>query len=207
MEIPLQLAGGFLIGLVAAISPGPDTVLVLRSVAVGGTRAGLRAAAGIGTALALLAACTVLLVSGVRDLAGSYALKAVQLAGAAYLAYLGFLLLRASFAVQPVSALTPEGDRPGNHYFQQGFVTNLTNPKAIVFFGSVVSQFITGRNISSGVAVLVGVVAAVLAWFFLLSYAAARVIGRLTSSRQRVVDTIAGVLFLGLACFGLATAL
>jgi threonine efflux protein len=200
MSIFLQLGAGFLIGFVAAVVPGPDTILVLRSVAAGGGRAGARAAFGIGAALTVHAAITIAIVGTLRHVAASPVLKAIQLAGIVYLAYMGAALLRTSLVRPGDTEQVDQAGQAADHYFLQGFITNLTNPKAIIFFTSIVSQFITSRDGSSGVAVLTGVVAAVPAWFFLISYFSARVMAQLTTRSRRVVDMAAGFLFLGLAC-------
>jgi threonine/homoserine/homoserine lactone efflux protein len=207
MEMVWQYGGGMLIGLVAAVSPGPDTVLVLRSVVAGGARAGARAALGIGSALVIHALATVLLVVLIRDQAGSLALHLLQLAGAAYLAYLGVLLLRSALKRRAGPVEWDQADRATQGYFAQGFLTNLTNPKAIVFFGSIVSQFITAQDVGSGTAVLLGIVTAVPAWFLVLSYGSARYLGGLADRSRRVIDIVAGVLFLAVAGWGVVTAL
>jgi threonine/homoserine/homoserine lactone efflux protein len=202
MDILWQYGGGVCIGLVAAISPGPDTILVLRSVAAGGARAGARAALGIGSALVVHALVTVLLVVLLRDLAGRPILQTLQLAGALYLAYLGVTVLRAS--LQPAQASESAGPEAETvqKYFAQGFLTNLTNPKALVFFGSVVSQFITAQNITGGTAMLGGIVMAVPVWFIFLSYGAAQCLRGLSPRGRGLIDVTAGVLFLALAGFG-----
>ena len=179
---------------------------MLRSVAAGGTRAGSRVAFGIGAALALHAVVIAVMVGLVGQVAGSPVLKVVQLSGAAYLAYMGVTLLRGCFEAS-AAARTGEAGQLNTRYFLQGFMTNLTNPKAIVFFGSVVSQFISTRNIGGGAAVLLGVVTAVPIWFLLLSSFSARWITQLTTARRCTVDLIAAVLLLGLACFGGVAAL
>ncbi|MBI1830002.1 MAG: LysE family transporter [Planctomycetes bacterium] len=205
MDIILQYGGGVAIGLVAAISPGPDTVLVLRSVAAGGARAGAKAAFGIGAALFLHAFATVLLVLLLRDIVGSIALTIVQMTGAAYLGYLGILLLRSAMTRGADTADPDAGATPIQGFFTQGFITNLTNPKAIVFFGSIVSQFMTAQDVGPGGALLLGIVTAVPAWFILLSYVSAQALRDLTDRTRRTIDVIAGVLFLGLACWGVAS--
>jgi len=169
----------------------------------GGARAGARTALGIGSALVLHALLTLLLVCFAREVTPVPALKVMQLAGALYLGYLGAGLIRSGFAHETKTLDCQNQDRAVGHYFTQGLVTNLTNPKAIVFFGSVVSQFISSRNISAGAAVLLGIITAVPAWFFLLSYGSARYLTRLSSNWRRAIDVIAAVCFLAIAGFGL----
>ena len=62
----------------------------------------------------------------------------VRAAGALYLAYLGFRLLRA--ASRPTE--TPAPVRLTTRPFTQGFMTHLSNPKAILYWGALLPQFI-----------------------------------------------------------------
>ena len=100
----------------------------------------------------------------------------------------------------------PNGGLVERRCFAQGFLTNLTNPKAIVFFASVVSQFLASHDVRGGVAVLGGVVLAVPLWFLMLSYLSTRALGQLSAVRRRLIDLAAGAFFLGLASYGIATA-
>jgi threonine/homoserine/homoserine lactone efflux protein len=204
MDTLMQYGGGLVIGLVAAMSPGPDTILVLRSVMSGGTRAGVRTALGIGSALVVHAILTLVLVGLAREVATVPALKAVQLAGALYLGYLGMALASASLEGATGQLEGHDGAGAVGNYFAQGLITNLTNPKAIVFFGSVVSQFISSHNISAGAAVMLGIITAVPVWFLLLSFGSARFLTRLSSRWRRAIDLVAAMLFLVIAGGGIA---
>lgn len=205
MDMLMQYGGGMAIGFVAAISPGPDTVLVLRSVAAGGVRAGAKAALGIGAALLFHAIVTVLVVLLVRDVAGSVALTIVQMLGAGYLGYLGVMVLHSALTREAESAESNADDTPMQCFFAQGCLTNLTNPKAIVFFGSIVSQFITAHDVGPGSALLLGIVTAVPVWFIILSYVSAHALQGVSDRTRRAIDIVAGVLFLGLASWGVAS--
>jgi len=207
LDFILHLAAGFLIGFVAAISPGPDTVLVLRSVLVGGSGAGARAGLGIGTALTIHALIALALVGVVRDLAGSIVISVIKIAGAAYLAHIGSTLLQNATELnsddgKPIT----DADQQKKRYFVQGFISNLTNPKAIVFFASAVGQFVSARDGASSVAVLAGVVAAAPIWFLLLSFFLAKVMWRLTARSRLIVDRVAGFLLLALSCLAALSA-
>ena len=116
--------------------PGPGTFALLTSTGKGGLRAG--AAATLG----LIAGDQVLLwlaVAGVAALlaAHSAVFTAVQVAGAAYLAWIGLrlLLARGDGSASPIH-IEPR------HYARQAFFVTLLNPKAIVFYMAFFPLFI-----------------------------------------------------------------
>jgi len=115
--------------------PGPGTFALLTSTAKGGMRAGAAATFGV------IAGVQVLLwfaVAGVAALLAAHPawFRAVQYAGAAYLAWIG---LRLIFAKQ--GARSPVRIEP-RHYLRQAFVITLLNPKAIVFYMAFFPLFI-----------------------------------------------------------------
>lgn len=122
------------------LSPGPDFLLILRN-SLGPRRArAFGTVAGIGCGLAVQTLAISLGFSALPP----RVMRAVQLVGAAYLAYLGLRALL-SRAPAPGSAgtvadlTTQPGARSG---FLDGLVCNLTNPKAFIFFVGVFAQVI-----------------------------------------------------------------
>lgn len=116
--------------------PGPGTFALLTSTGKGGFRAGAAATFGVivGDQVLLWLA-----VAGVAALLAAYpaVFKAVQYAGAAYLAWIGLRLL---FARGDGSA-SPIHIEP-RHYARQAFFITLLNPKAIVFYMAFFPLFI-----------------------------------------------------------------
>jgi threonine/homoserine/homoserine lactone efflux protein len=205
MDLLLHFSGGLLLGVGAAISPGPDTFLVLRSSAAGGTSAGLRATLGICAGLLVHAAITTLLIVTAQEVGSAPLLKVVQVSGVVYLAYLGLGLLRTA-AVRGQGNEEPNwAALPGqSRFFCQGFLTNLTNPKALVFFASVVSPFIAAGNAGNAAAVVLGVVAVVPVWYSALSVFSGRLMATFTARHRQRIDVVVGGLFLAVAAYGLA---
>ena len=122
--------------LVFLALPGPGTFTLLTATGRSGVRGGYTALAG------LLLGDQVLLwlaVAGVAALlqANPVLFRAVQYLGAAYLVWIGFsLLLNAHRGGSGTIQL-----RPG-HYFRQGLLVTLLNPKAIVFYMAFFPLFI-----------------------------------------------------------------
>lgn len=118
--------------LPAAISPGPNFVLIAHTAAAGTRRAAVAVALGVVAAGGLLAAVAVFGLGAVLAHTPWLA-TALRVVCGAYLAWLGIRLWLRAHA--PESA--PPAGRGGA--FRQGVVSNLTNPKAAAFFGSVLT--------------------------------------------------------------------
>lgn len=135
MEYVAVLAGLALVHLLAVASPGPSTVLVIQTSAVSGRRAGLLAAFAMMLGAVVWAAAA---LYGLQILFARFEwlYVAFRIAGAIYLIYLGFMLLRHAGA--PLPEADPAAAQAG---VWQGFVKalllQLSNPKVMVFMGSI----------------------------------------------------------------------
>ena len=129
---------GFLLAAVMiAVTPGPGAVL---SMSTGG-RHGYWAAftAILGLQVAILVHLLIVAVGfGALLAASETAFFVVKLMGAAYLVWLGIAKWRAPLS--PVDGNLVSLPRGG--FFLQGLLVNLINPKAIIFIGALVPQFI-----------------------------------------------------------------
>jgi threonine/homoserine/homoserine lactone efflux protein len=125
----LMVAGAHLL---AVMSPGPDFALICRNSLAYSRRAGVLAAGGLGLGILVhVAYC----IFGVRELmaVSHVILRSLQYAGAAYLVYIG---VRSLLARRPAAAHDEAMIRamPPGHAVRTGFITNVTNPKAMLFF-------------------------------------------------------------------------
>jgi threonine/homoserine/homoserine lactone efflux protein len=162
MTAPLLLAYLLAAGLLT-LTPGVDTLLVLRTAALEGARPAFLAAAGIslgcvGWGLIVAAGLGAVLASS----EGAYAL--LRWAGAAYLVYLGLRMLiapRRTFAAPATAAVRPEVP-DSRAWLWRGLVTNLLNPKVGVFYVSFLPQFIPAGSDIPRMTVLLATVHAAL---------------------------------------------
>ena len=128
---------------VAAVTPGADFACVVRESVAHGRRAGILAALGVGSAILVHAAYTVLGI-GLLVAQSVIAFTVVKWAGAAYLVYLGVKTLRAAAPGLPdMRGGTVASTRPARRSFLIGVLTNLLNPKATLFFVSLFSTIVS----------------------------------------------------------------
>jgi len=119
------------------VVPGMDMFFVLANALTRGRRAGFAAVAGImlgGAVHTLFGALAV----GVLTQLPTLLFQAMILAGAAYMAWIGYTLLLSSITVDRIGGATARSDRV---IFRQGLVTCLLNPKAYLFVLAVFPQF------------------------------------------------------------------
>lgn len=178
------------------ITPGPDTLLVVRVGTVHGRRGALAAGLGVCAALSAWGCAAAFGLAAV--LAASPVLFTVlRWGGAAYLAYLG---LRA-FGVHTRTAL-PEAGPPAHRHFLRGAATNASNPKIGVFYLSLLPQFVpAGVPVLAGSLLLAGIhVTESAAWLVLAAFLSGK-LARLLSrpGPRRWAGGVSGVAFLGFA--------
>lgn len=128
----------FFMATLTVLTPGPGVVMTLTNT----LRYGLRRAAGgiLGIAAGTLLVATLSATGlGILLATSAVAFTLMKLLGAAYLIYLGLRLWHS-----PALQFTPGDGSNGGfaHFFRQGVTLQITNPKAIFFFLSVLPQFI-----------------------------------------------------------------
>ena len=171
------------ISAVVIVVPGPDTALTVRNTVFGGRRRGLATALGVSSGLLVW---TVAASAGAAALitASQPLFDVLRIGGALYLAWLGVSTLRGHRG----TAVPP---RPGSGY-RQGLLSNLGNPKIVVFFTSLLPQFAAGF---AALAVL-GLLFCAMTLVWLLAYAVVVARAHATLMRPRIrraVDTITGI--------------
>lgn len=158
--------------LMAVASPGPDFAIVLRYAVRFGRKQALAASLGIGVAILLHVSWSLI---GIAVLIQStpWLFKALSLAAAAYLAYIGILALRSQAPAHPEQTIagSPNDTIPAPvKAFIAGFVTNGLNPKATLFFLSLFAVIISPSTpLLFKVVYGIYMAVATAAWFCMLS--------------------------------------
>jgi threonine/homoserine/homoserine lactone efflux protein len=154
--------------LILCLTPGPAVLYVLSSALKSGARRGIASTLGILAANALYYALSATGV-GALLLASYNLFFAVKWIGAAYLIYIG---LRAMFSKASVLA-APDGSPAGKsswQLFRDGFILQMSNPKAIVFFTALVPQFLNAHAPIVPQVIILGVTSEMIEFCVLLGY-------------------------------------
>lgn len=201
MDIFGDLLAVALVSLLAAISPGPDFFIVLRNSLCYSRKEGLLTALGVSLALIVHLAYTMVGL-GVLIAETPILYNILKYAGAGYLFYIGLSGLLSSFKKAP--SLDVKYAKSINQIepfkaFKQGFLTNLLNPKAAIFFISLFSQFIDASTpVSLKLAYALTNWSITLGWFLFLSYliTVGKFIGKIDRFRVYIDRVMGGALML-----------
>ena len=134
--------------LAGQFTPGPDFILVLKIALNDGKKAG--AFASLGISIGLLIHCSIAMTGLAVLLDTSTELgKAIKLLGSAYLIYLALNLLlidRQKFLNTRNVTENAKSNGTASVAFFQGFLTNILNPKVIIFISAILSGFISSNS-------------------------------------------------------------
>jgi threonine/homoserine/homoserine lactone efflux protein len=129
---------------VLVVIPGLDFAVVTKNTLVGGRQRGRWTALGVSSSN---------LVQGTAAAFGLSALivkvqplfESIKWAGVAYLAFLGVQALRSARRGEyaPLDGSQPASTAQNAAGWRQGFISNITNPKVLVFYLAVLPQFLT----------------------------------------------------------------
>ncbi len=210
VNLPLFMLAVFLLN----VTPGPDTAYIVgRSVSQG-------RAAGLISSLGVSAGCCVHVLAvafGLTALlaASAVAFTVIKVIGAAYLIYLGGRMLLApperddalgspdAPDARATEAAAVRRPRLLRALFMQGFLTNVLNPKVVLFFLSFFPQFVdpgTGHKAVAFLALGTVFIAMSTAWNSLVAWVAASVTRRVAGKPgiKRWLDRVVGTAFIGL---------
>jgi threonine/homoserine/homoserine lactone efflux protein len=139
-----SLAPFLAISIVVIVTPGQDTALTIRNTLLGGRPAGIATAIGVASGQFVWTIAASLGVTAVLVTSGPV-FAALRLVGALYLMYLGATTLRS--ALRGSAPDQAGADRSGRsrhlsrrQALRQGLLSNLGNPKMVVFFTSLLPQ-------------------------------------------------------------------
>ena len=169
MDYAIALAGLAVVHLLAVASPGPSTVLVIQTAAVSGRRAGLLAAFAMMLG-ALVWAAAALYGLQVLFARFDWLYVAFRIAGALYLLYLAYMLIRHAGAPLPEAdaSMVRAGAWQG---FLKALLLQLSNPKVMVFMGSIFISLLPAQPPAWMDATVLAIVAInEFTWFALLAF-------------------------------------
>ncbi|HRC25883.1 MAG TPA: LysE family transporter [Alphaproteobacteria bacterium] len=184
--------------LLAAMSPGPDFIVTVRHAVGSGRKAGLMTALGLGAGVCVhVGYC----LSGIAALVSQSILlfSVLKFLGAGYLLYLGWGALRSpGTSIDPDRVETQGAEGLSSAAaFRKGFLTNLLNPKATLFFLALFTQIVSpGAPLSALLFYGLSAASVVVLWFCLVSVLLTTpAVRRRFLAASRWIDRVCGAFF------------
>ena len=191
----------FVVDFVAVISPGPNFLLVTATSVREGRPHGLLTVFGIVTANAVWVVGALVGLSLLFELV-PFAYSALKIAGGVYLIYLG-----AQYWREPAGAsVGTRATRSQRSAFVRGMLTGITNPKSLVYFGSIFTVFLAPGSPAWVRAAAIGIVLFdTVLWYGTVALLFSRAaVYRAYARVRRPLDRVAGTV---MAAFGARIAL
>ncbi len=190
----------FTTSLLLALAPGPDNIFVLTLSILRGRLAGIIVILGLCTGLIIHSSAVALGVAVIFQIS-AVAFSLLKFIGAGYLVYLAWQAFHAA-----AKKIQSNSDEEVNYWklYYRGIIMNITNPKVSIFFLAFLPQFVDpSRGLVSLQILLLGclfILATIIVFgsIALLSGTLGQWFKR-TDHIQKILNRIAGTVFLGLA--------
>ncbi len=176
----LTLAG---LQALIVISPGPATVLSIKTSAAEGARAGIILSLGFAIAAVIWASAALMGLSLLFEVA-PYLQGGLRVVGAAFLVWIGITLWRQADTPMPASGTAPpRGTWPT---LRLGIITDLANPKALAYFTAVFTGFMpTDPSFADAAAIIAVIFGIEFVWYALVALVFSRDIPRRAYGRAK----------------------
>lgn len=203
-----QLATYLIAITLLTITPGVDTLLVVRNAARGGWQDGVISSVGICSGLFIHAAISAVGISFIL-LQTAWLFSGLKLCGAGYLIWLGFSNLRTCMApaasIRLSAAISNRALRPFRS-LHEGFLSNVLNPKTVIFYMAFLPQFINSAYSPVKQALLLAALHFVVAMLWQSALALAVNRARVWLQRPRVLKLFSGLTGIVLVTLGVRLA-
>ncbi|WP_052283955.1 threonine export protein RhtC [Kluyvera genomosp. 1] len=189
-----------LVHIIALMSPGPDFFFVSQTAVSRSRKEAMMGVLGITCGVMVWAGVALLgLHLIIEKMAWLHTI--IMVGGGLYLCWMGYQMLRGALKKdEAVEEAEPQVElAQGGRSFMKGLLTNLANPKAIIYFGSVFSLFV-GDSVGAGErwGIFVLIILETLAWFTVVaSLFALPTMRRGYQRAAKWIDGVAGTLFAG----------
>lgn len=187
------------IHLVALISPGPDFFFVSQTAASRSRGEAMMGVLGISLGIVIWAGVALMGLNLILQKM-AWLHQIIMVGGGMYLCWMGWQLLKSARAKHDVAEEEVQVFLPARgRTFIRGLLTNLSNPKAVIYFGSVFSWFV-GDDVGAGArwGLFILIVGETFLWFTVVACVFALPTMRRGYQRlSKWIDGLAGVLFAG----------
>ncbi|MFH0255695.1 LysE family translocator [Vibrio rumoiensis] len=185
---------------IALMSPGPDFALIVQNTSHHGRKTGLTIAAGLSLGILIH---SILSITGISYLVQQHPMffSILQLLGGSYLLWLGFGALKSIYQHKRSDNQTERKPsrilKDQTKAFSKGLMTNLLNPKALVFFVSLMSSLVPATMSVAGKSAAVFILwSLALLWFSLLAWMlSTKTLQRKLEASAIYIDGICGIIF------------
>ncbi|WP_117234354.1 LysE family translocator [Vibrio maerlii] len=188
----------FTVCILGAMSPGPSLAIVAKHSLAGGRINGLATSWAHALGIGIYAFVTIIGLAVVLQ-QSPMLFKGISLAGAGYLAYLGFNAIRSKGGV---AAKLESGEKVSvGQSAKEGFLISILSPKIALFFIALFSQFVAIANDFSNQAIIVAtplIVDGLWYTFITLVLSNSKVVDKI-KSKAVLIDRLSGIVLILLA--------
>ena len=186
----------FFVCLIGAMTPGPSLIVIIYLTNSKNFVSGLVASLAHGFGIFIYALISIFSLSFVINLLPS-AIPIIQILGATFLIYLGYKILFLKISKKVINNKTKIPETTVERIFL-GLTTSLINPKILIFFTSIFSQFINqdySIYAKFGMALLAGIIDST--WYILVCYSISiKVVENYIKSKQKLIFLILGIILI-----------
>ena len=186
----------FFVCLIGAMTPGPSLIVIIYLTNSKNFVSGFFASLAHGFGIFIYASISIFSLSFVINLLPS-AIPIIQILGAIFLIYLGYKILFLKISKRIINDKTKIPETTIESIFL-GLTTSLINPKILIFFTSIFSQFISqdySIYTKFGMALLAGIIDST--WYILVCYSVSiKVVKNYIKSKQKLIFLILGTILI-----------
>ncbi|MGY8871023.1 MAG: LysE family translocator [Pseudomonadales bacterium] len=195
-----QIVSFIVVASLLVMSPGPNGVLIAKTVPISGKSAGFANVAGFVAAFYLHCSLSILGIS-VLLTQSAQAFFVVKMLGAAYLCWVGIKALWSAWYrhENTISIEPAKSKRSLSKAFLEGFLTNALNPKVSMFYLAAFPQFIPQSGAADSAFFLVFIHSVInFVWFSAMVFLLSKLKGAANNSVfQKILKTTTGLVFIG----------
>lgn len=191
----------FFVQLIGLVSPGPDFFYVCRKAMADSRRNAILGSIGITIGIGIWALIVLFGLAFLNRIIPNFQ-YGLMLAGGSYLAYSGFKMTRVTKNAVIEEKIGREKPSSALKEILSGLAINLSNPKIVVFFSSVLAGYVSNLSTIGDILAVLGILmGSGLVWFWLVSILfSQKPIRQFYAKHSRYLDNFAGIVFLLFGC-------
>lgn len=191
----------FFVQLIGLVSPGPDFFYVCRKAMADSRRNAILGSIGITIGIGIWALIVLFGLAFLNRIIPNFQ-YGLMLAGGSYLAYSGFKMTRVTKNAVIEEKIGREKPSSALKEILSGLAINLSNPKIVVFFSSVLAGYVSNLSTIGDILAVLGILmSSGLVWFWLVAVLfSQKMIRQFYAKHSRYLDNFAGIVFLLFGC-------